>query len=67
MVLSYGQERRLEANHIHFCGRSLHQPANVGLAMGMTSAFFFWVRSWLCVHLDTGHHCTEQLSSHWRF
>ncbi len=33
-VLPYPEGRRLEANHIHFRGRTLHQPTDVGLAMG---------------------------------
>ncbi len=34
MALPYPYGRRLEADHIHFCGRSLHQPTDVGLTMG---------------------------------
>jgi hypothetical protein len=34
MALPYSYGRRLEADHIHFSGRSLHQPTDVGLTMG---------------------------------
>jgi hypothetical protein len=35
MVLPYKRERRLEANHIYFCGHSLHhQLTDVGLTTG---------------------------------
>jgi hypothetical protein len=34
MALPYPYGRRLEADHIHFSGRSLHQPTDVGLTMG---------------------------------
>jgi hypothetical protein len=34
MALPYPYGRRLEADHIHFSGRSPHQPTDVGLTMG---------------------------------
>jgi hypothetical protein len=34
MALPYPYRRRLEADHIHFCGRSLHQPTDVRLTTG---------------------------------
>jgi hypothetical protein len=34
MALPYPYGRRLQADYIHFCGRSLHQPTDVGLTMG---------------------------------
>jgi hypothetical protein len=37
MALPYSQERRLEAMHIRFCGRSLYQPTDIGLVVGLTS------------------------------
>jgi hypothetical protein len=34
MALPYPYWRRLEADYIHFCGRSLHQPIDVRLTTG---------------------------------
>jgi hypothetical protein len=36
MALPFLRERWLGANHIHFWGRSLHQPTDIGFTMGMS-------------------------------
>jgi hypothetical protein len=57
MALPYTPERRLEADHVYFSGRSLLQPTDVGLAIRHSVIFgaeqahlsgFFFSRSHRC-------------------